>query len=163
VTSFRRIKTKFRDLEKANRFYQKNSMLRQNLGYKEYANGSVVEMAYVLTSEAGIRGKSTDELLFDEAQNFDPDLELEVMQSQSASEMRITIYAGTSLGTDSMLEHKWSESSQGSWMMKCGCGHWNTPLLEHGALDMIQPQGPSCIKCGRLPRAGRLRSLRPVW
>jgi phage terminase large subunit GpA-like protein len=106
-------------MEKTNRFYQKNKDLRQNLAYKEYANGSVVEMAYVLTSAAGIRGKSTDELLFDEYQNFDPELEVEVSQTQSASEMPITIYAGTSLTTDSALEARWNESSQGSWVMKC--------------------------------------------
>ena len=141
---------KFREMEKANRFYRRDTNLRQNLGYKEFHNGSIVEMAYVLTSAAGIRGKSTDELLIDETQNFDPDLELEVMQTQSASTMPITIYSGTSISTDSMLEHKWNESSQGSWFMYCECGHWNIPLLEYGVLDMIQPNGPSCIKCKRI-------------
>jgi len=141
---------KFREMEKANRFYRRDTNLRQNLGYKEFRNGSIVEMAYVLTSAAGIRGKSCDEILVDETQNFDPDLELEVLQTQSASPMRITIYAGTSISTDSMLEHKWTESSQGSWVIRCECGHFNIPLLEHGVLDMIQAAGPSCVKCKRI-------------
>ena len=34
--------------------------------------------------------------------------------------------------------------------MKCSCGHWNIPLPEFGALDMIQPQGPCCVRCGRI-------------
>jgi hypothetical protein len=32
-----------------------------------------------------VRGKSADEILYDEVQDFDPDLELEVAQIQSAS------------------------------------------------------------------------------
>jgi hypothetical protein len=144
-------KNKFRELEKANRFFQRNTHLRQNLGYKEHENGSIVEMAYVLTSAAGIRGKSTDELLFDEYQNFDPELELEVLQTQSASEMRITLYAGTSLTTDSALEARWNESSQASWVMKCSaCNHHNIPLPEFGVMDMIQAPGPCCAKCGKI-------------
>jgi hypothetical protein len=141
---------KFREMEEANRFYRRDTGLRQNLAYKEYKNGSVIEMAYVQTSAAGIRGKSTDEILYDEYQHFDPDLELEVSQIQSASEFKSTIYAGTSLTTDTALEQRWSESSQGSWIIKCPCGHWNIPLLECGALDMIQAPGPSCVKCRRL-------------
>src|SRR5258707_1273957 len=39
---------KFREMETANRFYRRNTKLRQNLDYVEYENASVVEMAYVL-------------------------------------------------------------------------------------------------------------------
>ena len=142
---------KFRQLENKNRFYQRNTNLCQNLGYKEHENGSVIELAYVLTSADVVRGKSTDELLFDEYQNFDPELELEVLQTQSASEMKITLYAGTSLTTDSALEGRWNESSQASWVMKCSaCSHYNIPLPEFGVMDMIQPVGPCCARCGRL-------------
>jgi len=142
---------KYRELEKANRFFQRNTHLRQNLGYKEHDNGSIIEMASVLTSAAGIRGKSTDELLMDEYSHFDPELELEVLQTQSASEMKITVYAGTSLTSDSALEARWCESSQASWMMKCSsCAHHNIPLPEYGVMDMIQVAGPCCVKCGKL-------------
>lgn len=142
---------KFREIEKACRWWRRDSRLRQNLGYKEFENGSVIEMAYVQTSAHSIRGKSTDELLFDEYQNFDPDLELEVTQTQSASTMPVTIYAGTSLTTDTALEHKWSMSSMGVWVMRCGsCGHFNVPLPEHNVMDMIQPDGCCCAKCKQL-------------
>ena len=143
---------KMREVEKAMvDFVPRNdSQLRKNLGYKEFANGSTIEMTYVLTTASNIRGKSADELLFDEAQDFDPDLEIEVAQTQSASTYPITIYAGTSLTTDTMLEKKWSESSQGLWITKCtGCNHENIPLPEHQVLDMIEPSGPACAKCGR--------------
>src|SRR5216684_833934 len=96
------------------------------------------------------RPRRTVTLLFDEAQDFDPDLEIEVTQTQSASQFPITIYAGTSLTTDTLLEKKWSESSQGLWITKCShCNHDNIPLPEHGVLEMIQRTGTSCAKCGR--------------
>lgn len=142
---------KFREIEKACRWYRRDSRLRQNLGYKEFENGAVIEMAYVHQSAHSIRGKSTDELLFDEYQNFDPDLELEVVQTQSASTMPVTIFAGTSLTTDTALEHKWSISSQGIWVMECpSCGHYNLPLPDHQVMDMIQPEGCCCAKCRSL-------------
>ena len=102
---------KMREVEKAMVDFEirDDSRLRKNLGYKEFANGSTIEMTYVLTHASSIRGKSTDELLFDEAQDFDPELEIEVAQTQAASANPITIYAGTSLTTDTLLEKKWND------------------------------------------------------
>ena len=42
-----------------------------------------------------VRQPLLGELLFDEAQDFDPDLEIEVTQIQAASPMPVTIFAGT--------------------------------------------------------------------
>lgn len=143
--------TRMREMEKCSRLNPPKSDFRNNLTLKEMPNSSSMEMVYVLTNASPVRGKTADELLFDEIQDFDPDLEIEVSQIQSASKMPITIYAGTSLTTDTMLESKWSESSQGVWVTKCnGCNHDNIPLPEHNVLDMIQPRGPSCVKCGKL-------------
>jgi len=94
---------------------------------------------------------STDELLYDEYQNFDPSFEPEIDEIQRASEMPVTIYAGTSLTTDTALEGKYSDSSQGVWIIKCqGCSHENIPTPEEGVMDMIQPKGVCCSKCGKL-------------
>ena len=91
-----------------------------------------------------VRQPLLGELLFDEAQDFDPDLEIEVTQIQAASPMPVTIFAGTSLTTDTLLEKKWSESSQGLWVTRCeACGHENVPLPDQGVLEMIQPDGPA--------------------
>jgi len=129
---------------------QNTSRLRKNLNYKEFANGATIELAYALTDASRIRGKSTDEILHDEAQDLDAELEIEVAQTQAASANPITIYAGTSRTTDTLLEKKWTESSQGTWITKCPhCNHENIPLPEHGVLDMIQRNGPACAKCGR--------------
>jgi hypothetical protein len=143
---------KMREIEHAMEGFinKRTSDLRKNLAYKEFRNGSTIEMVYVLTSASPVRGKSADELLFDEAQDFDPDLEIEVTQIQAASPMPVTIFAGTSLTTETMLEKKWSESSQGLWVTRCdACRHENVPLPDQGVLDMIQRDGPACIKCGR--------------
>jgi hypothetical protein len=142
---------KLKEIERASLFAStENHKFRRNLNLKEFEGGSSIELAYVLTNASVVRGKSADELLYDEAQDFDPDLEIEVGQIQSASEMPVTIYAGTSLTTESFLEQKYSASSMCSWTTRCGCGTYNIPLPEHRVLDQIQPQGPSCWKCGRL-------------
>tara|TARA_B100000579_G_scaffold431498_1_gene446650 strand:+ start:4395 stop:6230 length:1836 start_codon:yes stop_codon:yes gene_type:complete len=142
---------KFRDLEMAFRFNKQHHKFRQNLFLKEYANGSTIELFNVDTQVTNIRGKSADELIFDEYQNFDPEFEPEVSEIQSATEMPITIYAGTSLTTDSALEIKYENSSQGVWVMTCrACNHDNIPLPEYNVMDMIQPKGVCCSKCGAL-------------
>lgn len=142
---------RLRDVDRAHIHYRPDHSLRNNLHLKEFASGSRIELIYVLSSAANARSKSTDELLYDEVQDFDPDLELEVEQVQSASEMPIKIYAGTSITTDTMLEAKWDASSQGVWVTTCdGCRTDNIPLPDFKVLDMIQPAGPSCVKCGKL-------------
>jgi hypothetical protein len=148
---------RLQEMVRAQLDYKPDYKLRQNLHLKEFANGSKIELAYVLSSASNVRGKSSDEILFDESQDFDPDLEIEVEQVQSASEYPITFYAGTSLTTDTFLEKKYGESSGGVWVMTCPSGHENIPLPEHGVMDMIQPEGPCCAKCGKLlnVRAGR--------
>ncbi len=124
--------------------------LRSNLKFKEFPNGSRIELVYILTSAINARSKSAAEIIFDECQGFDADLELEVRQCQSASRTPVTIYAGTSLTTDTFLEHKFAMSSSAYWVTKCGCGHYNIPLPEYDVMSMIRPLGPSCSKCGRL-------------
>ena len=123
---------------------------RNNLRLKEFPNGSRIELVYVLTNAGNARSKSTDELLYDEFQDFDPELELEVNQCQSASHTPVRIYAGTSKTTDTALEQKFAESSMAYWVTKCPNGHDNIPIPEYNVLDQIQPQGPSCYKCGKL-------------
>ena len=141
---------KLRETERACRLYKADYRLRQNLKYKEFPNRATIELAHVLTDAGNVRGKSTDELLYDEYQEFDPELETEVQQCQAASPHPVTIYSGTSLTTETALEAKFSVSSQGYWSIKCGCGNWNIPLPEYNVLDMIQKDGPTCVKCQKL-------------
>ena len=152
---------KLKETERAFRFYTSGGKEeRRNLFLKEYGTGvsqSTITLMYVLGDAGVIRGRTADSLLLDECQAFDADLETEVSQVNSASKKPATIYAGTSTTTDSYLEAKFQESSQGYAAIKCTCGHVNIPLPEHKVLDMIQSQGPTCTKvyksgahCGRL-------------
>jgi hypothetical protein len=139
---------RLRELEQAFRFKNVDYKFRQNLQYKEYPNGSVIQLINVDTQSSSARGMSTDELLYDEYQNFDLSFEPEIDEIQRASEMPVTIYAGTSLTTDTALEAKYETSSQGVWVMKCdSCNHENVPLPEDGVMDMIRPEGCCCCKC----------------
>lgn len=141
---------RLQEVHRAATFYSNDHRYRQNLNYKEFPNKSVIELAYVLSSDANVRSKSAMEILIDEAAEFDSDLELGVFQAQAATHTPITIYAGTSTTTDSFLAHKDSISSGGEWVMKCPVGHYNIPTMDHGVMEMIQPDGPSCSKCQRL-------------
>ena len=89
----------------------------------------------------------------------DADLETEIEMCQSASETPVTIYAGTSKTTDTFLEYKFANSSMAYWVTKCPAGHDNIPIPECKVLDMIQPDGPSCYRCGKPlnVRTGRSR------
>ena len=145
---------RMREMRRAMRGYRpkNNKDLRKNLNHEEFSTGSTIDLVYALTSATNIRSRSCDELIFDEVQGFDADLEIEVVQAQSASRMPVTIYAGTSLTTDTLLESKFELSSQGHWITKCesgACGHYNIPIPEEHVLDMIKPDGPACAKCGR--------------
>lgn len=147
------------DLERAQIDYNPKPALRSNLRLKEFSNGSRIELAYILNTDANIRSRSCDEIILDEAMDFDADLETNVKMVQSASVTPVTTYAGTSLTTDTFLEKKFNESSMASWVMTCPNGHENIPLLEHGVLDMIQKIGPCCTKCGKLLDVRRGRFL----
>lgn len=141
---------KVRELERAFRFQKKDKNYRQNLYYKEYSNGAMMKFLYAQTSAAPVRGNTTDEILFDEYQNFDRSIEPEIVEIQKASEIPITIYAGTSLTVDTALEYRWSESSKATWHLKCGCGEWLNTGDAAVALTMIKPQGVCCPKCSRV-------------
>ena len=146
---------RLRETERAFRYFKgiSNKDQRSNLGFKEFGEGAVrstIELMHVLTEASNVRGKSATELDIDECQDFDPDLETEVSQVNSATNTPITIYSGTSTTTETFLEAKFQESSMGYWSIKCDCGHTNIPLPEFNVLDMIQPKGPSCVKCRRL-------------
>lgn len=132
--------TRLREMEMACRFYKKRHDLRQNLFLKEFPSGSIIELVRALTSAAHIRGKSTDELLYDEYQLFDPELEGEIDQTIKASKAKVRIYAGTSTTIDSPLEDRYSHSSGGTWHVKGSQGYINFGDRDQ-VLKMIRPDG----------------------
>lgn len=132
--------TRLREMEMACRFYKPRSELRQNLFFKEFISGSKIELVRALTSAAHIRGKSTDELLYDEYQLFDPELEGEIDQTIKASKAKVRIYAGTSTTIDSPLEDRYLQSSCGTWKVR-GSKGWIDFGDRDQVLKMIRPEG----------------------
>jgi hypothetical protein len=143
---------RFDDMYTAFRFRSRGSKLGEvnNMYLKKFRKGSFFALFHVLEDDTKARGKTGDEICIDEYQNFDIDFHAVIDEILSASEWRIMIKAGTSLHTDTALNYSFERSSMGYWHIFCEhCGHENIPLMEEGVLDMIQPTGPCCIKCGK--------------
>lgn len=84
-------------------------------------------------------------------QNMDPDIIPELLYVQTMSKTPSTIYAGTALSVDTLLEEKWSESSQGMWHVRAGDGaHWLNMYDRDTLLKVCDnPQGPTCPYTGK--------------
>lgn len=138
--------TKLKHLDRHFRYPEvETTKFRQNLGLKEYSNGSVIEAIYVNETADNARGKSSDLILWDETQNMDVNLLPELREIQTASKMPSNIYAGTSLTTDTMLEAKYEDSSQGTFWVKDGTAKGYIDCGDVDAiLKMIKPQGLTC-------------------
>ena len=102
---------KVRELERACRVKVRSARLKQNDYYKEYANGGVFELINAYTSADAARGKTTDILDIDEAQNFDESLYPELVMVMKASRWPIINYSGTSLDVDTFLESCYQRGS----------------------------------------------------
>lgn len=105
---------------------------------------------YVSEDATRCRGPSTYENLLDEVQNIAFDEIGIINETMATLETKRERYAGTPLSTANTLHIKWKESNQCEWMTKCVCGHWNHAGESNNPILMIQEQGWSCIKCGRL-------------
>jgi hypothetical protein len=141
---------RLREMERAFRFPTSHPHYRQNLCYKEFTNGSVMELIRILSNANDARGKTADSLVFDEYQHFDDSLMPEVVQTQKASDMPSTIFAGTSLTVDTALEARWLQSSQGTWHLRCGCGNEIDCGNAESIIPCIQPEGLTCAECSRI-------------
>jgi hypothetical protein len=124
---------------------KQNSNLRNNLFYKQYANGSETNIVNCLENVSQARSKTTDELLYDEYQLFDIDLEADIFQCQSASDTPMTVYAGTSTTIDSPLEFRYQQGSQAQWLVKSMDGkQWLDFSDADTLISCIKPQGLIC-------------------
>lgn len=125
---------------------------KQNKYTKYYESGSGVDMLHCLESGNAARGKSTTENMYDEAQGLDPNIIPEIQKTQSQSEIPMSIYAGTALSVDTLLEMQWQSSSLGMWHVRAGDGkHW---LNMYDSKTLFQvcdnPVGPTCPYTGKL-------------
>lgn len=134
---------RFIEMENAFRF----AIGKQNKYSKLYQTSkSTIDFNYCLTSADAVRGKTVDEVLLDEAQGMDPDILPEILKTQTTTKIPSTIYAGTALSIDTLLEEKWQESSKGVWHVRARDG--KTWLNMYDAKTLFEvcdsPTGPIC-------------------
>lgn len=139
---------KFRATEKAFRYpVRDTNAFKQNMYFKEYPNGNQIEMVYCLSSPDNARGKSYPEHIYDEYQDFDASFEIQIGETQKSFKNPMSLYLGTAKTTDSALQVKFDDSSQGRRVIRCPNGHFNVPTVEGRVMDMIQKDGLCCATC----------------
>jgi len=147
---------KFRELENAFRFPVTDHNFRQNLYYKEYPNGSRIELIRLLLSPDDARGKTVDEILIDEAAMFDTEFWPELRLTQKSSKMKSSYFAGTALTSDTFLAARFDESSQGQWLVpsqdSTGKKIWINCSEPDEIFPCIQQEGLICSHSGKLLR-----------
>jgi hypothetical protein len=173
--------TRLKDMYQRFRIAQKHTNFRNNLYLKEFPTGQedgvisagLIMIVNMLTNSDAARGGTFDELIFDELQDIDPNLIEETLQLNQASRLRTTLYSGSSKTTDTYLETAFQMSTASEWVVKCAhCGFENWADLDcqysgpegvRDIMDMIQPQGPSCLCCGKVfrPETGRVVMRHP--
>lgn len=124
---------------------------------KTLRNQSKLYFSFAFLDCDRTRGYATSELGVDEAQDMDFDFIPIISQCMKASPHgSIITFAGTPKTFSNTMENLWSDSSQAEWIIPCSCGHKNIPSVQHDLLKMIQNDGLSCGKCGKLvnSRAG---------
>ena len=139
-----------------NRFEEMEALWRfpvgKQLKHRKRYGRSTVELEYCGESAISIRGKTVDEVLIDEVQSFDPDLLEDVLYTQTTSKIPTTIYAGTALSVDTLLEAQWQESSMGVWHVRAGNGKDWLNMYDQDTLFKVcdNAQGPTCPFTGKL-------------
>jgi hypothetical protein len=110
-----------------------------------------------------VRGISADKLVIDEVQDIDWDFLPVIEYCLSASKWEIKQFSGTPKTFDNTIQQLWEDSSQAEWVIPCDCGYWNTCTITLDLDQMVQRQGLSCRKCGRLvdSRKGHYEHMYP--
>jgi hypothetical protein len=121
-----------------------------NVNEKTFTTGSHFHAASCYNSAANALGIAADALYCDEVQDLDIDFLPQITETLGTSDYRWESYFGTARGMEGTLQALFDQSCQYEWTMKCGCGEWIIPTMDHHALTMIQPHGIACPKCSTL-------------
>lgn len=122
-----------------------SSKFKQNQQLKKYPNRALTELARIQSSATPVRGKTHDQAWFDECQLFDPSLETEVLEILNDSDFKQVFYAGTSTTTETLLESRYQEGTQGTWHIEkdngsvIDCGDPDELLKHIGPYGLIDP------------------------
>lgn len=122
-----------------------------SVSHQTFGNGSGIQLTYAKTSPDRTRGISADRIDFDEVQDQLADNIPIIAEALTDSAWGLRRFTGTAKTTDNIIEALWQQSAMCEWVIRCdACNHWNIPTVDGGVLKMIQPNGPSCAKCGHL-------------
>ena len=130
----------------------------------QMSNGSVQHFSFAFHDAERIRSISADSVDLDEIQDLNPDFIDVIESTMDASDWGIRRYFGTPKTSDNLIQTLFDDSSAAEWVTRCsGCNRDNIATTGHHLMDMIQAQGPSCYKCGKLldPATGHFEHERP--
>lgn len=132
-----------------------------NVYHKRFLNGSEIRLGYAKDNGDRIRGRSADEVLWDEIQDIALQAVAPVVNESAAnSNYGYEFYAGTPKSMENGIQILWEDSTQDEWIIPCvGCGSWNAIMSD----AHIGKRGIVCAKCKRPinARAGQWHSMNP--
>ncbi len=138
---------KFEEINNQFRFPVRDThKFKQNMYFRRYPNHSKVDLIRVGASATPARGKTADEIDWDEVQLMNPRLEAEVMEVLNDSDIKTMTYAGTSTTTDTLLELRYQEGCQATWHIlrddgsTIDCGDPEQVIPAIGKFGMIDPK-----------------------
>ncbi|MGI9527012.1 MAG: phage terminase large subunit family protein [Weeksellaceae bacterium] len=119
----------------------------KNVFEKEFVKGGRYYIKYAKHNPDSCRGLTVDEINYDEIQDQDLDeIEPVINESLFTSKHKIRIYGGTPKSYSNPAHHKFMESNQNEWLIKCsGCRKYNNLGIRNIGL-----KGPICYSCGKL-------------
>jgi len=122
-----------------------------NVTEKSFLTGSYYFGISAFANAGNALGLSADAIIFDEVQDLNADLIPQIKELIGTSDYRYESYFGTARSVENTLTLLFENSTQELWHMPCEhCRHVNVPNMEGDVLSMIQEQGISCVKCGKL-------------
>ncbi len=134
---------------------------KDNVHYKEFANGSVNYLRHCFEYGDNIRGISVNGIWGDEIQDIHIDALPVIKETQSHAlesgcGMKITWYTGTPKTFSNTIQQYWDKSTQNEWVVKCP--HCNYPQIL--GLKNLTPTKFICAKCGEeIPNEARINGI----
>lgn len=122
-----------------------------NVNEKTFVTGGHFHGVSCYNSAGNAIGIPADSVVFDEVQDLNIEFMPQILEVLGTSKFGHELYFGTARGVENTIQRIFDKSTQSEFAVKCsGCNRWNIPCLSEDALGMIQPQGISCTKCGKL-------------
>jgi len=137
-------------------FYRGANNEVRSVTHKRFRNGSRLDFSYAFKDCDRVRSYSCDWTVIDEVQDIMKEFLPVIEECKSASNVGncpvwgISRYTGTPKTLDNLQHGLWVDSSQGEWVIPCGCGKDNYCFLGGDLKKMLRPKGLCCADCGRI-------------